>query len=101
MALEGLQTHRARSIAAVAYQSCVDPMIKDVNVKAEIAEEWIALNTLVNWSRGWMAGGTFVNETPPESFFNLPLVLAYSTLDHALAQFIIEEHFVCKKEVLL
>ena len=42
-----------------------------------------------------MAGGVYINETPPEEFFNLPLVLAYALLDEVLAELIGQGVFVC------
>ena len=32
--------------------------------------------------------GCYINETPPESFFNLPLILAFGVLDQVLDEFI-------------
>jgi len=36
-----------------------------------------------------------INETPPDEFYNLPLVLAYATLDSVLGQLLIEGAFPC------
>jgi hypothetical protein len=74
-------------------------VIKDRTVKAELQQQWATVRALSQWSRGSVVGGgfgaVFINETPPESFYNLPLVLAYSALDHALTQFIVEGVFPC------
>jgi hypothetical protein len=74
-------------------------MIRDPAVKAEIEQEWATVRDLANWSRDYVlgggSGGIFVNETPPGGFYNLPLVLAYSTLDNVLAQLLTEGAFHC------
>ena len=71
-------------------------MIKDPVVRAELEAEWKTVRALTNWHRVHMMMGGAVNVSPPEEFYNLPLVLAYSALDHALAQFIAEGVFGCK-----
>src|SRR5262249_13401219 len=71
-------------------------MIKDAAKIVEIQKEWATIVSLVNWSRGWMSEAAYINETPPDEFYNLPLVLAYSTLDSVLDQFIDEGVFQCK-----
>jgi hypothetical protein len=72
-------------------------MISDPTEKAEIEQEWSTVRTLTNWSRTYPVPGLGgnINETLPDSFYNLPLVLAYSVLDHVLTQFIIEGVFRC------
>jgi hypothetical protein len=73
-------------------------MIRDKNVVAQIVQEWATIRSLVHWSRSYIgSGGVFINETPPDEFYNLPLVLAYSTLDDVLGQFINEGSFPCRK----
>jgi hypothetical protein len=74
-------------------------MIKDQNVRAEIKQEWKTVRALTGWSSGGAVsggcGGVFIVETPPEQFYNLPLVLAYSVLDDVLGQMIFEHIFNC------
>ena len=71
-------------------------MIVDSIVRANIQQEWAGIIALTKWSRGSaIPGGVYLSETPPESFFCLPLVLAYSTLDHVLGQFLDEKLFPC------
>ena len=72
-------------------------MIKDAGERAKIQQEWSVIIAQTKWTRGSVVpGGVYINETPPESFYNLPLVLAYATLDHALGQFLVEGLFPCK-----
>ncbi len=57
-------------------------MINDPTVRADIAKQWAAVKTLCRDShRQAMVGSVFINETPPEELYNLPLVLAYAVLD--------------------
>ena len=74
-------------------------MISNLTARAEIEQEWATVCTLTNWSRTYAVPGLGgnINETPPDSFYNLPLVLAYSVLDHILSQFIIEGTLRCVK----
>jgi hypothetical protein len=72
-------------------------MIQDAAVKVGIQQEWAVVIAQTKWSRsGILPGGISIQETPPEAFYNLPLVLAYSTLDHVLGQLLDERIFVCK-----
>jgi hypothetical protein len=50
-------------------------------------EQWTVIRRFCSGShRQWMTpGGTLVDETPPESFYNLPAVLACSLLDEVLS----------------
>jgi hypothetical protein len=75
-------------------------MIRDAFEKAEIQKEWASVAALINWNRSFAVGAppVFVNVTPPDTFYNLPLLLAYSTLDHVLVQLIIEGQFVCQNK---
>jgi hypothetical protein len=74
-------------------------VVKDPNVRAEIEREWRSIRAMVNWNRsGSLPGGGYINETPPEEFYNLPFVLAYSVLDDVLAQMIVEHIFKCAKK---
>jgi hypothetical protein len=74
-------------------------MIADRNVKSEIAQEWAALRRLCAAShRQYQSeGGPFINETPPESFYNLPFLLAYAVLDQVLGELIDQGTFQCQK----
>jgi hypothetical protein len=72
-------------------------VIKDQNVRAEIAQEWRSVRALVNWHRGHASPGGYILEKPPDKFYNLPLVLAYAVLDDVLAQMINEHIFKCSK----
>lgn len=72
-------------------------MIAEQTVRAEIAEEWKAVLGLRDWQRSYVIPGAFINETPPESFYNLPLVLAYAALEDFLDQCIVENIFRPKK----
>lgn len=71
-------------------------MIRDAWRQADISHQWTVIERLVHWNRSAIgAGPVFVVETPPEEFFNLPLVLAYSCLEDALNHLIEECHFAC------
>lgn len=64
-------------------------MIRNMVVKSDIARQWVALRTLCLGSH--RSSGTpvgFINETPPEEFYNLPFVLAYAVLDQVLDELI-------------
>jgi hypothetical protein len=77
-------------------------MIHDPTVKGEIEKEWTTIAYLTNYNRSYVVGSAggaaYINETPPETFYNLPLVLAYAALDDVLAQFIVEGVFRCLKK---
>jgi hypothetical protein len=38
----------------------------------------------------------YVNETPPESFYNVPFMLAYAVLDQVLTEFMHQGIFKCR-----
>ena len=63
-------------------------MIRDATAKADIAQQWTAVKAFCRGShrQSIIAGGAFVNETPPEDFCNLPFVLAYAVLDQVLTE---------------
>ena len=42
-----------------------------------------------------MVGLMYINETPPESFYNLPLILAYGVLDQVLTELIDQGTIQC------
>ena len=65
-------------------------MIRDPQARSEIAREWAAIRKLCTGShrQSQLDGGLFINETPPENFYNLPFLLAYAVLDQVLAELI-------------
>ena len=49
------------------------------------AEQWDVVQRFCSSShRTWVGPAGAISETPPESFFNLPVVLAFSLLDEVL-----------------
>jgi hypothetical protein len=70
-------------------------MIRDLRAKKEIAEKWDTVKKLCAWRRGVSLPGVFYNETPPPTFYNLPLVLAYSVLEEVLNTLESEGVFQC------
>jgi hypothetical protein len=71
-------------------------VINDRGERAKIQQEWAVIIAQTKLTRGGiLPGGVYVNETPPENFYNLPLVLAYATLDHVLGQFLDQGLFPC------
>lgn len=74
-------------------------MIRDPVVKAEIDKAWTTVAFLISYNRSYVVGSTvMLNEIPPETFYNLPLVLAYATMDDTLGQLIIEDTIKCVKK---
>lgn len=76
-------------------------MIQDQAVLSDIHQQWAVVREFCSPShRSYAvaagAGVAYINETPPESFYNLPLLLAYSVLDQVLDQLILERVFACK-----
>jgi hypothetical protein len=65
--------------------------------RAEVARDWAAVTTLCAGShrQSQTEGGLFINESPPESFYNLPFVLAYAILDQVLANLIDQGAISC------
>lgn len=65
-------------------------MIHDQNGLTEIGQEWAAVKKLCSGSHRQLLvpGGSYINETPPESFYNLPFLLAYGVLDQVLSELI-------------
>jgi hypothetical protein len=65
-------------------------MIKDPSILASIREQWTVVTRFCSGShrQSQIPGGAFINETPPESFVNLPLLLAYAVLDQILDELI-------------
>ncbi len=77
-------------------------MIHDQQVQLEVAREWAAVRKLCAGSHrqhmvAAAGGGVFVNETPPESFYNLPFLLAYAVLDQVLAELVNQGTIQCSR----
>ena len=74
-------------------------MIIDSQVRSVVAQDWAVVRKLCADShRQYQAGaGVFINETPPETFYNLPLLLAYGILDQVLAELIDQGTIQCAK----
>jgi hypothetical protein len=80
-------------------------MIADQTTRDNICEEWAAVRKLCAGSHrqaiiGGAGGAVFVNETPLESFYNLPLVLAFAVLDEVLDALIAQGIFSCRSWML-
>jgi hypothetical protein len=75
-------------------------MIKDPNVRAEIDHEWTTVRVPTGLNRSRIIPSLVAEETPPDDFYNLPLVLAYCALDDALRQLHIEGVFSCTRDTL-
>jgi len=78
-------------------------MIEDETIRADLNIQWIVVRKLCAAShRQYMVAGaggaTFVNETPPDDYYNLPLVLAFAVLDQALDAHIQQGTFKCSGE---
>ena len=65
-------------------------MITDPKILASICSQWRIVKRFCESSHAQYLSpcGTYINETPPESFFNLPLILAFSVLDQVLKELI-------------
>ncbi|HBQ38256.1 MAG TPA: hypothetical protein DD714_04525 [Candidatus Omnitrophica bacterium] len=65
-------------------------MIQDPAALASIQQQWVAVKDLCTGShRQFMIPGAgFINETPPETFYNLPFLLAYAVLDQVLDELV-------------
>jgi hypothetical protein len=64
-------------------------VINDLQVRAEVTQQWAVVRRFCAGShRQYLVGGVFVNETPPEEFYNLPLILAFAVLDQVLTELI-------------
>lgn len=73
-------------------------MIRDPAARAEILQQWGAVRKLCSSDRCRLIPGVgYVQESPPESFYNLPFLLAYATLDQVLSQMIDEGIVTCPK----
>lgn len=58
-------------------------------MNSEIVQDWAVVKKFCSGShrQALIPGCGFINETPPEEFYNLPLVLAYGVLDQVLSDF--------------
>lgn len=74
-------------------------MVLDPKARFEFAQEWAAVRTLCAGSHRQyqIGGGPFINETPPESFYNLPFLLAFAVLDQVLSELIDQGTIQCQK----
>ena len=65
-------------------------MITDPKILASIRSQWRVVKRFSESSHAQYLSpcGAYINETPPESFFNLPLILAFSVLDQVLKELI-------------
>ena len=71
-------------------------MILDQQIRADISEQWDAVKRLCRDShRQYQTVGAMINETPPESFYNLPFLLAYAVLDQVLAELVEQGNIAC------
>jgi len=71
-------------------------MIKDPVALTSINQQWATVRNFCRSGHGHpLAAGFYINETPPEEFYNLPFVLAFATLDDVLGQMIAEGVFKC------
>jgi hypothetical protein len=62
-------------------------MIKDTAVKASIDQQWNVIAFMLDHNKSRFIGvNTIATEQAPDTFYNLPLVLTYCTLECALAQ---------------
>jgi hypothetical protein len=76
-------------------------MINDQAELQSIRDQWAVVQKFCTSShRQAMAGGVYINETPPDSFYNLALLLAYGVLDQTLSVLIGEGVFACKSWML-
>jgi hypothetical protein len=67
-----------------------------------IKDEWAVVKKFCTSShrQAMVGAGIFINETPPDSFYNLALLLAYGVLDQTLNVLIGEGVFTCKSWML-
>lgn len=75
-------------------------MIHDHQTRSAIAQDWAATRKLCAGShrQAQIPGGSFINETPPESFYNLPFFLAYAILDQVLGELIGQGTVQCARK---
>ena len=65
-------------------------MITDPHALASIRGQWYVVERFCEQShrQSMLPSGDFINETPPESFYNLPLILAFAVFDQVLENLI-------------
>ncbi|MRV70223.1 hypothetical protein GJ700_00620 [Duganella sp. FT92W] len=65
-------------------------MISNPTIILSLRQQWAVVTRFCSNSHSqYMSScGSFINETPPESFFNLPLLLAYGVLDQVLEELV-------------
>lgn len=70
-------------------------MIADAESAVVLRQHWNTVRQLTSASHRQVQipGGPFINETPADEFFNLPLVLAYGVLDEVLDELIAQRTF--------
>jgi hypothetical protein len=74
-------------------------MISNAQARAEFSQQWATIAFMKSHNRSRIIGGGGLdNETAPDEFYNLPLVLAYCTLDNVLGRMNVERRFICKKK---
>jgi hypothetical protein len=60
-------------------------MIRDAAEAQKIRDDWLVVRKFCQSShRQAMAGGVLINETPPDDYYNLALLLAYGVLGQTL-----------------
>lgn len=75
--------------------------IQDKAFLASVEQQWIAIRKFCRDSHrgaivgGGLGGASYIIETPPDEFYNLPFVLAFAVLDDVLEQMIVEGVFSC------
>ena len=75
-------------------------MIRDPVARSEIAQQWTVVRRFCSGShrQSQVPGGPFMIETPPESFYNLPFLLAFATLDQVLTELIAQGTIQCQRK---
>lgn len=75
-------------------------MLKNQAIKSAITRDWAVVKKFCSGShrQALVPGRGFINETPPEEFYNLPLFLAYAVLDEVLSEFLDQGTFVIPKK---
>lgn len=68
---------------------------EDMRRKAIIQNKWNVIRVFCQNShrQALVPGGVFINETPPDEFYNLPFILAYEILEDVLKDFEEDEMF--------
>lgn len=73
-------------------------MIKDIESKSKIGQDWVVVRKLEKMlaSKKFLAGGRIMLQRVPDASQNLPFVLAYSVLDKVFKQLRKEGVIKCK-----